>query len=190
MDELLVRPAVADLRLMLFQRLLHPELLSIVAHTSLASGEISVRIRLIPSGHAMQWIFQDVRLEEVLAETQMEMPSFGRLFCLDLDAERSRTVESLPGCRYHWCVQRERLPPEQFYHLHEELIQDSLRRHVLFHYQPQHRLHLAPLSVVAVQPVRQGLSLTAFHTFPDEWTVVKSQSLLEQVGEGQAWRSK
>jgi hypothetical protein len=165
---------------MLYRRPLHPELFPVVASGWAAGSGATAQIRLIPSGHALHWNYEAMWIEEVLGESTMEMPRGGRLLYQSLDGEHTFTFHLNPRYRYHWCVQKEQLPPEQFWHVHEELVA-GLRRGVLFHYQPTHRLHLAPLSVVSVQPVRQGLHLTAFHTFPDEWTIVKSQSLLEQA---------
>jgi hypothetical protein len=66
-----------------------------------------------------------------------------------------------------------------FLHVHEELAADGARRGLLFHFRPQHRLGLTPLGFVTVDAIPTGLSIAAFHTFPDEFAVVKTQSLIE-----------
>ena len=76
-------------------------------------------------------------------------------------------------------LQLEVLPPDVFLHVHEELAADGARSGLIFHFRPQHRLGLTPLGYVTVTPVRTGLSIAAFHTFPDEFAVVKTQSLIE-----------
>jgi hypothetical protein len=38
---------------------------------------------------------------------------------------------------------------------------------------------LNPISLVTVDAVRGGVAVQAFHTFPDECAVVKTQSLIE-----------
>ena len=40
---------------------------------------------------------------------------------------------------------------------------------------------MSPLGVVIVEALPGCLSVAAFHTFPDEYAVVKTQSLIEQV---------
>ena len=49
----------------------------------------------------------------------------------------------------------------------------------MFHCRSGNRLGLSPLGVVIVQAVPSGLSATAFHTFPDELALIKTQSLIE-----------
>jgi hypothetical protein len=49
------------------------------------------------------------------------------------------------------------------------------------HFRPHHRLGLSALGVVIVESLPRCLSVSAFHTFPDEFAVVKTQSLIEQV---------
>ncbi|MCS7269513.1 MAG: DUF2617 family protein [Gemmataceae bacterium] len=176
----LIRPPVTALRFVVFGRFLHPELFTVVAARHLVGPGYTVHMRLIPSGHVFSWLQGEVCLEEVVAEDEMELPTGGRLVEHTIEeGERTTSVFVAPRHRYHCCLQRERLPPEQFRHMQDELKWEGERSKPLFYYQPQHRLRLAPLSLIRVQPVRNGLTLTAFHTFPDDWTVVKTQSLLE-----------
>jgi hypothetical protein len=183
MTDILTRPPVTALRFAVYQRALHPELFTPVAHRQVTGPGYTLFIRLIPSGHALTWRWGDLCLEEVLGEIQMELPKRGRLVHQNIEGERTCQMDPTATLRYYCCVQREQLPPEQFVHLHEELIWEGKSRGVMFHYQPIHRLSLAPLSLITSQPVRNGLSLSCFHTFPEEWTVVKTQSLWERKGE-------
>ena len=50
---------------------------------------------------------------------------------------------------------------------------------MLFYFAPHRRMALAPLGLVTVDPLPTGLSVATFHTFPAEFTVVKTQSLIE-----------
>ena len=56
------------------------------------------------------------------------------------------------------------------------------KRGILHNFQPHHRLAVAPLGFVSVEARAGCLFLSAFHTFPDEHTVVKTQSLIERKG--------
>jgi hypothetical protein len=179
MAGVLIRPPVKTLRFIVYQRVLHPELFAIVANRQVTGPGYTLGIRLIPSGHSLSWRLEDACLEEVLGETHMELPETSRLIHKHVEGERTCSFDLTPVWRYHCCVQREQLPPEQFAHLHEELVAEGISQGLLFHYQPRHRLSLAPLSLIRSQPVRRGLSLSCFHTFPEEWTIVKTQSLLE-----------
>ena len=78
--------------------------------------------------------------------------------------------------------QVETLPPEIFAHVHDEILADGNKHGLLHNFQPTHRLALAPLGYVAVESRPSCLLLSAFHTFPAEHTIVKSQSLIEKKG--------
>jgi hypothetical protein len=68
---------------------------------------------------------------------------------------------------------------EQFLHVHAELAADGERKGMVFHCKASNRLGPSPLGVVIVQAISGGLSTSAFHTFPDELTLIKTQSLIE-----------
>jgi len=55
----------------------------------------------------------------------------------------------------------------------------AAKRGLLYNFQPNHRLSLAPLGFVTAEAGQNCLIITSFHTFPDENTVVKTQSLIE-----------
>ncbi|MCI0464981.1 MAG: DUF2617 family protein, partial [Gemmataceae bacterium] len=76
----------------------------------------------------------------------------------------------------------ETLQPEIYLHVHDEILADGGKRGLLHNFQPNHRLLLAPLGFVTAEARAGCLFLSTFHTFPEEHTVVKSQSLIERKG--------
>jgi hypothetical protein len=83
--------------------------------------------------------------------------------------------------KYEVESQVEVLEPEQFAHLHAELVADGERKGLVYHCPRGNRIGLSPLGVVIVEALPRCLSVTAFHTFPDEYAVLKTQSLIEQI---------
>ena len=77
--------------------------------------------------------------------------------------------------------QVETVQPEIFAHIHDEILGDGGKRGLLYNFQPNHRLSLAPLGLVSAESRPGCLILTSFHTFPEEYTIVKSQSLIERA---------
>ena len=51
----------------------------------------------------------------------------------------------------------------------------------MYHCKTNNRVGLSPLGVVIAEALPHSLSVTAFHTFPDEFAVLKTQSLIEQI---------
>ena len=76
--------------------------------------------------------------------------------------------------------QVEVLPPDIYLHVHDEILADGGKRGFLHNFQPNHRLSVAPLGFIAVETRADCLFLSTFHTFPEEHTIVKSQSLIER----------
>ena len=108
------------------------------------------------------------------------MPEKRRLLSHRLRGEHCNTVSCTHGISYQTSFQVETLPQEIFLHVHDEILADGGKRGLLHNFQPNHRLSLAPLGFVAVEARSGCLFISTFHTFPEENTVVKSQSLIEK----------
>lgn len=140
----------------------------------------TLSVRLTQTGHVLAWSDGRVHLEEVTVTADAELPESGRRLAHRFDAgQRGHSV--FGGVRYQVSSQLEVLPPEQFLHMHEELAIDGAKKGLVFHCKSGNRLGLSPLGVVIVTALPGGLSTTAFHTFPDEFALIKTQSLIEWV---------
>ncbi len=176
----LVRPRVAEIVFRLYDRPLHPELFEVVAAKTATAHGSRLTVRLTRTGHTLSWSGAGVHLEEVIAAAGAELPDAGLRLAHRFDrGQRSRC--GFPGVRYQVATQIEVLEPEQFVHVHAELLADGTRKGLAFHCQENNRVGLSPLGVVIVEALPRCLSVNAFHTFPDEFAVVKTQSLIEEV---------
>lgn len=174
----IVRPRVEDLVFRLFDRPVHPELFDTLAHRTVRRDGYAISARITPTGHALEWTRGAAVLTEVIAARDQLLPERGRVLSHRFQGERLGRSR-LAAVRYEMSSQVEVLPPEVFRHVHDELVLDGTRRGLLFHFRPHNRLGLTPLGFVTVEPLPSGLAVSAFHTFPDEFAVVKTQSLIE-----------
>ncbi len=175
-----LRPRVSDLVFQVYGRPLHPELFEILAQRKIQREDYELTVRITRTGHVLSWENADVHLTEVAAAADQPLPERRRLLSYRLRSEHSHALPCAHGINYQMTFQVEVLAPEIFLHVHEEILADGTKRGLLHNFQPHHRLALAPLGFVAVE-TRQGcLFLSGFHTFPDEYTVVKTQSLIEK----------
>jgi hypothetical protein len=182
MNRPIVRPRVADLLFRVYDRPLHPELVETLAVRQVRRGESVLTVRVTPTGHVLEWVRGNDCVTEVTTTTSHELPEFGRRLAHRFGSgEQKGRCAIGEGVRYQVTTHAEILPPEVYVHVHEELASDGARRGLLFHFRPHHRLGLTPLGFVAVEVLPSGLSVAAFHTFPDEFTVIKTQSLIEPV---------
>jgi hypothetical protein len=174
----LVRPRVADVVFRLYSRPLHPELFDVLACRIVERDGYTLSVRLTRTGHLLAWTSGLIHLSEAIATADMELPESG--CCLGHRFDGGQGGKSRFGSvRYQVSSQVEVLQPEQFLHVHEELASDGARKGMVFHCKSGNRLGLSPLGVVIVQTVPHGLSTSAFHTFPDERAIIKTQSLIE-----------
>ncbi len=174
----LIRPRVAELEFRLYDRPLHPELFDAVAARAVARDGAKLAVRITRLGHTLSWTRGQTHIEEVIATTALDLPSAGLKFATRLDRPQNRRIE-LAGVRYSVSAQIEVLEPEQFVHLHAELLADGTRKGLVFHCRENNRVGLSPLGAVIADALPGALSVHAFHTFPDEFAVLKTQSLIE-----------
>jgi hypothetical protein len=174
-----LRPRVAELVFQLYGRPLHPELFDILAVRKVRREDYDLTIRITRTGHVISWENRDVYLTEVAAADQ-DLPEKRRLLSYRLRGEHNGTLPCAAGIHYQMSFQVETLPPDIFLHVHDEILADGGKRGLLHNFQPHHRLALAPLGFVTVEARPGCLFLSSFHTFPDEHTVVKTQSLIEK----------
>jgi hypothetical protein len=71
------------------------------------------------------------------------------------------------------------MDPEVFWTFQEELTRDSERQGMLQRFDSSGRMALGAISYIHVESRARSLSVQAFHTFPDDYAVVKSQSLFQ-----------
>jgi hypothetical protein len=174
-----LRPRVADLVFNLYGRPLHPELFEILAIRRVQREDYELTVRITRTGHAISWSNRVVHLTEVAAADQ-PLPQRGRLLQHRLRGEHSDSMSCGHGINYQSSFQVEALSPEIFLHVHDEILADGGKRGLLHNFQPNHRLALAPLGFIAIESRAGCLFVSTFHTFPEEHTVIKTQSLIER----------
>jgi Protein of unknown function DUF2617 len=176
------RPRVRDLVFQLYGRPLHPELFDILAVRKIQREDYEVMLRVTRTGHVITWENRDVFLTEVAAAADQDLPECRRLLTYRLRGEHAATLACAHGVSYQMSFQVETLSPEIFMHVHDEILADGSKRGLLHNFQPNHRLAVAPLGYIEVEARPNCLFVSTFHTFPEENTIIKSQSLIEKKG--------
>lgn len=173
------RPDAADLVLTLYGRTLHPDLLCHHRAALVALPGMTLDVRLIDAGHAFVLRTGKQTLTELISDRHDVYPVRGRLFEQTLKGSRSEAVEFESGLRYDVCCSLERLSLSVFLRQHEELIADGPKASLFSESPGTNRFSPGPVSLVRVEACRRSIVLHAFHTFPGQLAIVKTQSLLE-----------
>lgn len=174
-----VRPRIADLVFQLHGRPLHPELFDTVSLRSFEREDYRLTVRITRTGHVLTWQNPDRVITE-LADVDQELSPQHRLLHYRMRGEHSATYPLGHGVTYQVSFQVETVEPEIFRHVHEEILLDGGKKGILHNFQPNHRLSIAPLGYVSVETRPGCLFVSAFHTFPEESTIIKSQTLIER----------
>lgn len=174
-----VRPKVAELTFRLYGRSLHPELFQIHKSRTVERGGYSAKIDITSAGHVVTWRFAGLTLTEVAASAQHPLPQQRRLLAYRLRGERNDRVECRGGVVYQTSFQLETVVPEIFWTYQQELTVDGLRRGLMHKFGASGRMAMGALSFINVETRNRSMLVQAFHTFPDDYAIVKSQSLFE-----------
>ncbi len=76
-------------------------------------------------------------------------------------------------------VQLEKVPPEVFWNYQNELFHDGETEGLLYRFDSSGRVALGALSYINIETRIRTLRVQAFHTFPDDCAIVKTQSVFE-----------
>lgn len=176
---LTVRPKVTELAFQLYGRPLHPELFQVYETCTIERGGYTAKIDITSAGHVVTWRYAGLTLTEVAASAHHPLPKMRRLLSYCLKGQRSDRVECRGGISYQMSFQLEPTAPEVFWTFQQELAQQGLRQGLLHHFHSNKRMALGALSYINLEARNRSLLVQAFHTFPDDYAVVKSQSLFQ-----------
>ncbi len=176
----IVRPSVKDLIFQVYARPLHPELFEILATRKIQREEYTLTLHITRTGHVITWDSEEVCLSEVVASSDQVLPEKRRFLNYRLRGEHTGKIDCAHNICYQMSFQVETTQPEIFLHMHDEILAEGQKRGLLHNFQPNHRLSVAPVSLIAAEAKANCLLLSTFHTFPSESTVVKSQTLIEK----------
>lgn len=174
-----VRPKAADLVFQLYGRVVHPELFEICASRSIDRGGYSARIAITTAGHLLTWRREGLTLTEVATDAAQPLPLKRRLLSHRIAGERGDRMECRGGTTYETCFQLEKVSDDVLWSFQQELVAAGTKRGLLYRFQDGGRLALGAVSFIDIETRPRGLLVQAFHTFPEDRAIVKSQSLFE-----------
>ena len=176
---LTVRPKVAELTFQLYGRPLHPELFQVVESCTIERGGYTAKIDITNAGHVVTWRYAGLTLTEVAASAQQPLPKMRRLMAYGLKGQRTDRVECRGGVSYQMSFQLEPTDPEVFWTFQQELAGQGQRQGMLHQFNSSGRIAMGALSYINLEARNRSLLIQAFHTFPDDYALVKSQSLFQ-----------
>lgn len=176
---LTVRPKVAELVFQVYGRPLHPELFTVYRSRSVRRGDHQAKIDITSAGHVVTWRYRGLTLTEVAASAHHPLPERRRLLSYRLRGERNDRIECRGGVCYQVSFQLEPVEPQIFWTFQQELAADGRHQGMLHQFNSSGRMALGALSYINAETRNRSLLVQAFHTFPDDYAIVKSQSTFQ-----------
>lgn len=174
----LIRPDAADMVLRAFDRSIHPELFESSAQCTLTFGGHRARLHLGTTGHLLEFHSPETIVTEVAATKHEELPSHRRVIDRRLIGYRTHMLD-LKSVRYHCSYQLEHVPLDVYLQLHREFEMDAQNATLSISIPGTSPQSPACISLLKCDVLREGLVVHAFHTFPGNAAVLRTQTLFE-----------
>ncbi len=172
-----VRPRIAELVFQLYGRSLHPELFDVHRSRQVERGGYTAKVQITNAGHVVTWQYDGIMLAEVAASAHHPLPQRRRLISHRLKGTCSDELVCRGGVTYHVEFSLEPVEKEAFWTYQKELTEAGTRDGLLHCFEPSGRFGLGALSYINLESRDRSLKVQAFHTFPDDYAIVKSQSV-------------
>ena len=171
--------AVSDLRLSLYLRAIHPEFFAIRAGRTFKHSSFEGDVWLLDVGHVITFVDAFDTIAEVIAPRELELPKRGLVRTVDLAGDREHQLETRGALLYQMAFQVDVESPDTYLKEAEELLA-SARQGQLFVEAPR-EMARRPFSYAVPEPRGRGLIVHAWHGFPAENTILKTQTLIERT---------
>lgn len=171
------RPETTDLAVSLFARALHPELFESCECFEYQNKNYQAAIHLTSCGHTVEFRRDDHFVTEVLDCKQSVLPRIKRLCLYAIESNRSLDYRLEGGLNVSLCFECEYLAPDVYHQVEQEYWKDAKTATLSHLNKSPDFSSSAGLSFVRIDLQEDFLNVHAFHLYPDECAIVKSQSL-------------
>ena len=168
-----------DLHLFVFERALHPELFRHYATYRVEQGRYHADVSIIGLGHVVTVNCGDKSLTELLSRQSDIIPTRGVVSRFRLKGERDLEKATPDGWSYMVSTQVETMDEALYKSVHHDLVRHAEKRGWFVPYEGAVSGDMIPFSYLDHEARDGEFHLHAFHAFPHERTIVKSQSILE-----------
>ncbi len=174
------RPDVADMVLRVFERAVHPELFDTIRQTTVAVGRNTATLRISGHGHVLEFRSRRGVITEVATSKHAPLPLNMRMIDRRLIGYRTHMIDTM-GIRYHCSYQLEAVPLDVYLQLHREMEFDARTASLSATIPGSSPCSPDCISMLKCDVLREGLVVHAFHTFPDNAAVLRTQTLFELI---------
>jgi hypothetical protein len=170
---------VEDLQFCLYQRAIHPELFCIDRVKRITQSRYQAEIWVTGLAHVVAVHVGDRVLTEVITEDNELLPKAGLAASFRFRGERDHVQSFNSDLKYILSTQVERMTPQLFPATHRDYVHYAQNRGLFVPFEEWKYEGLAPFTFVDFDARDHELHIHAFHAFPEELTLLKTQSIFE-----------
>jgi hypothetical protein len=170
---------LSTLRFYLYDRPLHPELFDIYHDHAITKGPYEAQIWVTGCAHVIGFFWGRQTLVEVVADSECPLPHRGRLVEIPFRGERDHERKQTGGISYMMSFQVETMSADVYWRTHHELARLGSQRGLFVPFPRWMARSLTPFTYISYDAKPNELQVFAFHAFPENLTVVKTQSIFE-----------
>ena len=173
-----VRPKIAELSFQLYGRTLHPELFEIYKTKEFKRGSYTARLDITSAGHLITWRTEHLTLSEVATSAHNPLPQRRKLVSRRLLGTHSEQIEYLGGVKYETTFSLEPSTAELFWAFQQQLNKSDHHEGLVHSFDSSGRMAMGAISYIYAELRDRTFRVQAFHTFPDDCVLVKTQSVI------------
>jgi len=174
-----INTAIDELTFSLFQRPLHPELFQIYSQRQLKTEKYEAIIWVTGCTHVVSVFAGDSCLTEVVSAPGQMLPHRGLIERFQFRGPRSHKCTLSKGVSYMTDFQIEKMSPNLYRQSHTDLERFARNRGVFVKFPEEETTRLQPFCYVDFEARRTELHIHTFAAYPDQVTMVKTQSLFD-----------
>jgi hypothetical protein len=179
MDSPRINVAVNELVLSLYQRALHPELFTIFASRQVKTEKYEAVLWVTNCSHVISVFTPEMCLTELINAPEQMLPQRGLIERFQFRGQRNHKCTLSKGLSYMTDFQIEKMSPNLYRQSNTDLERFARNRGVFVNFPDQAIGGLEPFSYVDFEARKEELHIHTFHAFPDQITIIKTQSLFD-----------
>jgi len=173
------KQSVSTLRFFLYERPLHPELFDIYHDHRIVKRHYEAQVWVTGCTHVIGFFRKGESLVEITADADQELPQRGLCLELPFRGERDHEIKHGDSINYMMNFQVESMSPAVYSKTHHDLARQGAKRGLFVPFPRWMSRSLVPFTYIDYQAKPAELHVFAFHAFPEDLTLVKTQSIFE-----------
>lgn len=170
---------VGDMQFFLYRRPVHPELFHIHQERRVTARRYQASFWVMGLTHAVTVQANDRVMTELTADDQELLPQTGCAVSFRFRGERDHVERFDDGVRYILSSQIEKLSPNLFNATHRDLVRYGSTRGMFLSFEEWADNGPEPFSFLDYEVRDSELHVHAYHAFPADCTILKTQSIFE-----------